>query len=323
PHGGRENNPGGMTIGGFRAFIGYITFMIWPIQEMSRVFSEMQQAIASAERVFALLDLDSDIQDLPEALESPRFEGQVELRNVDFHYVPDTPVLKNFNLTVRRGETIAIVGPTGGGKTTLASLISRYYEPVAGQILLDGQDYRVFTQKGLQSRIGVVLQTPHLFSGTIRENILYGNHSAGEESMLRASKMACAHGMIMRLPGGYDECVGEDGTLLSVGQKQLISLARTILGDPDIIIMDEATSSIDTRTEQEIQMGMEKLLEGRTSFVIAHRLSTIRNADRILVIEEGRIKEEGSHRELLRLGGHYYHLYTNQFRKDHSSRLLS
>ncbi|MDC7234926.1 MAG: ABC transporter ATP-binding protein [Spirochaetales bacterium] len=321
-YGGWEINLGGMTIGGLRAFVGYITFMLWPIQEMARVFSEMQQAIASAERYFTLMDLDADIKDLPDALESPRFEGHVEFRNVDFHYVEDTLILKNFNLTVERGETIAIVGPTGGGKTTLASLVSRYYEPVDGQILLDGRDYRDFTQKGLQSRIGVVLQTPHLFSGTVRENILYGAPGAGEEEMLGASKTACAHQMICRLPGGYDERVGEEGTLLSVGQKQLISLARTILADPDIIIMDEATSSIDTMTEQDIQQGMEKLMEGRTSFIIAHRLSTIRNAHRILVIEDGRIKEEGNHRELLALGGHYHHLYTSQFRKDHSSEML-
>ena len=322
-YGGWEIELGGMTVGGLRAFIGYITFMLWPIQEMSRVFSEMQQAIASAERVFALMDLDADISDLPGALESPRFEGHVEIRNVDFHYVADDPVLKNFSLTVKRGETLAIVGPTGGGKTTLASLISRYYEPVKGQILLDGQDYREFTQKGLQSRIAVVLQTPHLFSGTVRENILYGGPHASEADMLKASKMACAHDMIMRLPDGYDELVGEEGTLLSVGQKQLISLARTILGNPDIIIMDEATSSIDTKTEQDIQKGMETLLKGRTSFIIAHRLSTIRSADRIIVIEDGKIREEGNHRELLRLGGHYFQLYTNQFRKDHSSLLLS
>ena len=168
-----------MTIGGLRAFVGYITFMLWPIQEMARVFSEMQQAIASAERVFTLMDLEADIQDLPDALDSPRFKGHVEFRDVDFHYVKEAPILKNFNLKVEQGETIAIVGPTGGGKTTIASLLSRYYEPVSGQILLDGQDYRSFTQQGLQSRIAVVLQTPHLFSGTIAENILYGAPGAG------------------------------------------------------------------------------------------------------------------------------------------------
>ncbi|MDC7242317.1 MAG: ABC transporter ATP-binding protein [Spirochaetales bacterium] len=321
-YGGWEITIGGMTIGGLRAFVGYITFMLWPIQEMARVFSEMQQAIASAERIFTLMDLEADIKDLPDALESPRFQGHVEFRSVNFHYVEEAPILNNFNLKVEQGETIAIVGPTGGGKTTIASLLSRYYEPVSGQILLDGRDYRNFTQQGLQSRIAVVLQTPHLFSGTVGENILYGAPGAGEEEMLKASKLACAHEMIMTLPHGYDEMVGEEGTLLSVGQKQLISLARTILADPDIIVMDEATSSIDTKTEQDIQTGLETLLEGRTSFVIAHRLSTIRKADRILVIEKGAIKEEGNHRQLLAQGGHYYRLYTSQFRKDHAPQML-
>jgi len=321
-YGGWEINLGGMSIGGLRAFVGYITFMLWPIQEMSRVFSEMQQAIASAERVFALMDLEAEIKDLPDVVSSPRFEGHVEFRDVDFHYTPGSPVLRKFNLKVKRGETLAIVGPTGGGKTTLVSLLSRYYEPVKGQILLDGQDYRTFSQRGLQSRIGVVLQTPHLFSGTVRDNILYGSPGSDEEDMVKASVTACAHDMILRLPSGYDELVGEEGTLLSLGQKQLISLARTILANPDIIIMDEATSSIDTKTELDIQKGMEKLLEKRSSFIIAHRLSTIRNADRIIVVEDGYIKEEGTHEDLLRLEGHYYQLYTSQFRKDHRSLLM-
>jgi len=322
-YGGWEINLGEMSIGGLRAFVGYITFMLWPIQEMSRVFSEMQQAIASAERVFALMDLEADVKDLPDAVVSPRFEGHVEFRNVNFHYNPGTPVLRNFSLKVSRGETLAIVGPTGGGKTTLVSLVTRYYEPVDGQILLDGKDYRSYSQQGLQSRIGVVLQTPHLFSGTVRENILYGSPGADESDMIKASVTACAHEMIMRLPGGYDELVGEEGTLLSQGQKQLISLARTILADPDIIIMDEATSSVDTKTEQDIQRGMDKLLENRTSFIIAHRLSTIRNADRIIVVEDGCIREEGTHGELLGREGHYFQLYTSQFRKDHTSSLMA
>lgn len=321
-YGGWEISLGGLSIGGLRAFVGYITFMLWPIQELSRVFSEMQQAIASAERVFALMDRNADIRDEPGAEKEPRFRGELEFRDVDFHYEENAPVLRNFNLKVEAGETLAIVGPTGGGKTTLVSLISRYYEPVGGQILLDGRDYRSFALTGLQSRIGVVLQTPHLFSGTIRENILYGAPEATEEQMLKASRAACAHSMIMRLPGGYDELVGEEGTLLSQGQKQLISLARTILADPDIIIMDEATSAIDTKTEADVQEGMEELLRGRTAFVIAHRLSTIRDADRILLIADGTIQEEGSHKELLKREGGYFRLYTSQFRKEHRSRML-
>ncbi len=322
-YGGWEINLGGMTIGGFRAFIAFVSFMIWPIQDLARVFSEMQQAIASAERVFALLDMDPEIGDDPDASDRASFKGKIEFREVDFSYVVDNPILTGFNLTVPAGQTLAIVGPTGGGKTTLASLISRYYDPGRGTVYLDDVDFRRYTQKALQSRIGVVLQTPHLFSGTIRENIRYGAPDAAEEEIIAAAKRAHAHDMILNLPGGYEEQVGEDGTLLSVGQKQLISLARTILANPDIIIMDEATSSIDTLTEQNIQQGMEELLKDRTSVVIAHRLSTIRNADRIIVIEDGKITEEGNHRELLRQGGHYHHLYTSQFRREHSSSMLA
>ncbi len=321
-YGGWESQWGGLTIGGLRAFIGYVTFMMWPVQQMARVFSEMQQAIASAERLFALLDLQADIEDSPDAEDAPRFKGDVEFRRVDFHYKPESPIFQGFNLRVEAGETIAVVGPTGGGKTTLVNLISRYYEPVGGEVLLDGRDYREFTQRGIQRRIGVVLQTPHLFSGTVRENILYGRLEASEEEMMEASRLACAHAMVAQLPRGYDEFVGEEGTFLSLGQRQLVSLARTILADPDIIIMDEATSSVDTRTEEAIQEGMEHLLEGRTAFIVAHRLSTIRKADRILLIEEGRIKEEGNHRQLLKQKGHYYSLYTSQFRKDNTPALL-
>ena len=322
-YGGWEITLGGMTIGGFRAFIGFVTFMVYPIQDLARVFSEMQQAIASAERVFALLDMKPDIEDAPDAQEEAFFKGKIEFRGVDFHYVPEAPILSGFNLTIKEGETLAIVGPTGSGKTTLASLISRYYDPQKGTIYLDGKDFRRYTQKALQGRIGVVLQTPHLFSGTIRENIRYGAPDASEEEIIAASRRAHAHGMILNLPGGYEEQVGEEGTLLSLGQKQLISLARTILANPDIIIMDEATSSIDTLTEQNIQQGMEELLKNRTSVIIAHRLSTIREADRIIVIEGGRIREEGNHRELLRQKGHYYHLYTSQFRKENASSMLA
>jgi len=317
-YGGWQIGEKTMTIGGLRAFIGYVSFMLWPIQELSRVFSEMQQSIASAERVYSLVDQKPAIKDQQGASTTASFRGRIELKNVDFHYKEDQPIFKDFNLRVEEGEKIAIVGPTGGGKTTLVNLISRYYEPVSGEVHIDGTDYRNYTQQALQGRLGVVLQTPHLFSGTIRENILYGRLNATEEEMLEASKLACAHQMIVDLPKGYDEPIGEEGTLLSLGQKQLISLARTILADPDIIIMDEATSSIDTLTERDIQKGMDSLLQDRTGFIIAHRLSTIRNADRILVIEGGKICEEGSHQSLLREKGHYYQLYTSQFRQDRS-----
>jgi ATP-binding cassette, subfamily B, bacterial len=314
--GGRQISVGGLSAGELRAFIGYILFMLWPIQDLARVFSEMQRSIASAERVFGLLETPQEIQDQPECKTEAVFSGQIELCNVDFFYEKDSPVIENLNLSVKPGEMIALVGPTGGGKTTLVNLICRFYEPRKGTILFDGEDYRGYSQQALQGRIGVVLQDPHLFSGTVRENILFGAPDADEDKMLKASSLAQAHEMIKNLPGGYQEEVGEAGDLLSIGQKQLISLARTILSDPDIIIMDEATSSVDSLTEHQIQKGMLELLKGRTSFVIAHRLSTIREADRILVIGNGTIREEGTHRKLLQNRDYYYKLYTSQIRME-------
>ncbi len=314
--GGWQIELGTLTIGGLRAFIGYMTFMLWRIQDIARVLSEMQQSIAGAERVFSLLDTPSDIPDGPDAVGEVKLKGRVEFDQVSFHYVPGSPVLKNFCLTVEPGQTIALVGPTGGGKTTIASLLSRYYEPVSGRILMDGRDYREYTQRGLQSRIGVVLQKPHLFSGSVRDNILYGRPDASEEELLQASRLAHAHQVIEKLPRRYEEEVGEEGTLLSMGQRQLISLARALLSNPDILVMDEATSSVDTLTEREIQKGLEGLMKGRTSFIIAHRLSTIREADRILVVNQGVVEEAGTHQELLRRKGEYYRLYTSQFRRE-------
>ncbi len=305
-----------ISIGGIQAFISYVTFMLWPIQELARVYAEMQQAIASGERIFSLLDADPDIVDRPQAVDPGTLQGDIEFDNVTFYYEPESPVLQDFNLTVRQGETIALVGPTGGGKSTIVNLICRFYEPKQGVIRINGKDYTELTQHAIQSRIGMVLQTPHLFSGTIRENLRYGRLGATDEEIEEAAKIVGAHDFIMGLEHGYDEQVGEGGSLLSVGQKQLISLARAVLAKPDIFIMDEATSSVDTLTEALIQRGMEALMQGRTSFVIAHRLSTIRNATRILVIENGRIEEMGSHSELLAQRGHYYRLYTQQFRRE-------
>ena len=304
-----------LSIGGIQAFITYVTFMLWPVQEMARVYAEMQQAVASAERMFSLMDSRPDIVDRPQAVDPGTLVGDIVFDHVDFYYEPESPVLTDFNLTVQRGETIALVGPTGGGKSTIVNLICRFFEPKAGTISINGLDYTHMTQHAIQSRIGMVLQTPHLFSGTIRENIRYGRLAATDAEIEAAAKMVGAHEFIVALKHGYDEQVGEGGSLLSVGQKQLISLARAVLADPDVFIMDEATSSVDTLTETLIQRGMETLMEGRTSFIIAHRLSTIRNADRILVIDNGRIAEMGSHRELLRQHGHYYRLYTQQFRR--------
>lgn len=307
---------GGLSVGGMYAFISYVLFMIWPVQEMARVFAEMQQAVASGERIFSLIDAVPDVVDKPDAYEVDSLYGDIVFEHVDFQYEKGKPILLDFNLHVRQGETIALVGPTGGGKSTIVNLLCRFFEPTRGRILIAGHDYTSLTQRAIQSRIGMVLQTPHLFSGTIRENIRYGRLNATDEEVEEAAKLAGAHAFIEKLPKGYDEPVGEGGVLLSTGQKQLLSLARAILAKPDIFIMDEATASVDTLTEGLIQQGMETLMKECTSFVIAHRLSTIRNATRILVIEDGCIKEMGTHRELLRLGGHYYRLYTQQFRQE-------
>jgi ATP-binding cassette subfamily B protein len=312
--GGYQTQIGNMSIGGIQAFISYVVFMIWPIQELARVYAEMQRAIASAERIFSLVDAVPEISDRPDAFDPGSIQGDIVFDNVSFYYEEEKPVLQNFNLHIPRGETIALVGPTGGGKTTIVNLLCRFFEPKEGTICIGGRDYEDIVLHAIQSRIGVVLQNPHLFSGTISDNIRYGKLDATDEEIGAAAQLAGAHDFIIKLDKGYDDEVGEGGNLLSVGQKQLISLARAVLREPEIFIMDEATSSVDTITEALIQKGMENLMVGRTSFVIAHRLSTIKNADRILVIKDGSIIENGSHSELLLQRGHYYRLYTSQFR---------
>ena len=323
--GGKQVEAGSMTIGAISAFVSYVTFMLWPVQDLARVFASMQYAIASAERTFSLIDAKPEVVDKPNAYDPGMISGDIVFDDVDFHYDNDTTksVLHNFNLTVKRGETIALVGPTGAGKSTVVNLICRFFEPTGGRIIINGIDYTDMTQHAIQSRIGMVLQTPHLFSGTIRENLRYGKLDASDEEVEAASKLSGAHDFIITLDKGYESQVGEGGNLLSVGQKQLISLARAVLANPEIFIMDEATSSVDTLTEALIQKGMETLMEGCTSFIIAHRLSTIRAADRILVIENGGISEQGSHAELIRARGHYYRLYTQQFRKELEADLLT
>ncbi len=313
-YGGLQAQIGNMTIGDIQAFVSYITFMMWPIQDIARVFAEMQRSIASGERIFSLIDSEPEIQDRPGAIDPGTISGDIHFDQVNFSYEDDQPVLKDFNLHVRRGETIALVGATGGGKTTIVNLLCRFYEPNSGRITIGENDYTKLSLKAIQSRIGIVLQSPHLFSGTIRENLRYGRLNATDAEIEEAARVAGAHDFIMRFPKGYEEEVGEGGSLLSVGQKQLISLARAILVKPEIFIMDEATSSVDTLTEALIQQGMEVLMENSTSFVIAHRLSTIKRADRILVIEDGQIAELGTHAELLRQRGKYFQLYTRQFR---------
>lgn len=318
---GGEVRLGTMTPGGIYAFVAYITSMLWPVQEVARVFAEMQHAIASAERIFSLEDSVPEVTDRDGAATIPGLQGEITFENVSFYYEDEKPVLTDFSLKVSQGETIALVGPTGGGKTTIINLLCRFYEPKKGRILLNGVDYTKFSLQSIQSRLGIVLQTPHLFSGSIRQNIRYGRLGASDEEVEEAARLAGAHDFIMSFEKGYEQDVGESGSLLSVGQKQLISLARAVLARPEIFIMDEATSSVDTLTEAMIQRGMETLMEGRTSFVIAHRLSTIRRADKIVVIDGGCITEAGTHAELMKLRGHYYRLYTQQFRHHLESQL--
>ncbi|MDR2167430.1 MAG: ABC transporter ATP-binding protein/permease [Clostridiales bacterium] len=326
---------GVLTLGVFFAFMRYTNDMFEPISQIAQVWAEMQGAQASIERTITLLEVVPDIEDRPDVIEKygdfenpkpenwKKIHGRISFKDVTFKYKTGEQVLERFNLEVRQGEKIALVGETGSGKSTIVNLICRFYEPVEGQILIDGMDYREHPQIWLQSNLGYVLQSPHLFSGSIRDNIRYGNLEATEEQIIEAAKTVDAWNFIQNMEEGMDTDVGEGGNRLSTGEKQLISFARAIIKDPAIFVLDEATSSIDTETEQKIQNAILKILEGRTSFIVAHRLSTIRHCDRILVIDQGRIIEEGNHKQLLAKKGHYFNLYTNQFKKEEQSRLLS
>jgi ATP-binding cassette subfamily B protein len=331
---------GQMTLGAVATFLQIVFFIQFPVQELTNAITQIQGAQASAERIQGLLDADVEIEDSPRVIEQIRrhqakdadprlaIDGMdrrihaIEFRNVGFAYKSGQTVLREFNLRVEAGQSIALVGPTGGGKTTIVGLACRFYEPTFGQILVNGIDYRERSLKWLQSNIGTVLQQPHLFSGTVRENIRYGRLSATDEEIVQAAKLSDAHDFIDSLKSGYDTPVGEGGNQLSTGQKQLIALARAIIADPQIFIMDEATSSVDTHTERAIQAAIDRILKHRISFVIAHRLSTIRSASRILVIDGGRIIEEGDHHALIRRGGHYRDLYTNQFTHEREAAVL-
>ena len=333
--GGANVMLGTLTYGTLVAFVGYTVQFFEPVRELARVITELQAAQASAERIMSLVETEPDIQDGEGVLQrygdafEPKREnwesasGRIEFVNVGFKYKEGEQVLKDFSLTVESGQSIALVGETGSGKSTIVNLACRFYEPTEGRILIDGRDYRERSILWHESHLGYVLQQPHLFSGTIRDNIRYGRLNASEEEIHRAAEMVNAHLFIGRLEKGYDSEVGEGGNLLSTGEKQLISFARAIIADPVFFVFDEATSSVDTETERLIQDAVQTVLEGRTSFIIAHRLSTIRRADRILVIDQGRVIEEGDHNELLALHGKYYHLYTNQFLEEEEEEILS
>ncbi len=313
-----------MTFGTLVLFITYARQFFDPVVELARIYTEMISAQAACERVLGLLGEKEDISDheVDEKLMEIPIKGDVTFSHVDFYYTEGEYILKDFNLHVKAGQTIALVGETGSGKSTIVNLACRFYEPTAGEILIDGTDYRKRTQHFLHQNIGYVLQAPHLFSGTIKENILYGKLDATDEEVIEAAKIVDAHDFIMRLEFGYDTQVGEGGGMLSTGEKQLVSFARAIIAKPSLFFLDEATSSIDTESEAKIQKAINEVLKGRTSFIVAHRLSTIKNADQILVIDEGKILEQGTHDELLKAKGHYFELYTNQFQEEASQEIL-
>ncbi len=346
-YGGLNVLSGSITLGILVAFISYAGQFFHPINQVAQILAEIQGAQAAGERVMGLLATEPKIKDSPEVLQKisqrsaelqpatamqdqshlapdghPKHIDEIQFADVSFSYNDKEQVLKRFNLTVKRGQTIALVGPSGGGKSTIVSLVSRFYEPVKGEIRFNGIDYRERSLDWLQGQLGIVLQTPHLFNGSVIENIRYGRLDATDEEIREAATLVNAHDFIMKLEDGYETKIGEGGARLSTGERQLISFARALLANPQIFVMDEATSSIDTETEKLIQDGMQRVFDGRISFVVAHRLSTIRSADQILVIQKGEIEEQGTHEELLAKRGHYYELYVNQFRREGEEHAL-
>ena len=312
-YGGREVIGGNLTSGSLIAFLIYVVNLSNPIKRLSRVYATIQRALAAAQRVFEVLDTEPDIQDIQGAADLPPIKGEVAFHNVSFEYKPGEPALIDVNLTARPGQMVAIVGPSGAGKTTIANLIPRFYDPTAGFIAVDGTDIKTVTIPSLRRQIGIVPQETILFNGTVYENILYGDLGAPREAVIAAAKAANADNFIMEMPLSYDTQIGERGTKLSGGQRQRIAIARAILKNPQVLILDEATSALDTESESLVQEALDKLMVGRTSFVIAHRLSTVQRADVILVLEKGRIVERGPHAELIKAGGLYSKLYQIQF----------
>jgi ATP-binding cassette subfamily B protein len=304
-----------LSVGLIITFIGYTQQFNRPVQQIATLWANIQSALAGAERIFGLLDEPAEIVDQPNAIEMPQIAGRVLYNDVHAEYNPGEPVLRGVTIDAQPGQTIAIVGPTGAGKTTIINLLPRFWDASAGSITIDGIDIREVTQESLRRQIGIVLQDSFLFSDTVMNNIRYGRPQASDEDVIAAARLAHADEFITRLQDGYETVLGERGAGLSQGQRQLLSIARVALIDPRILILDEATSSVDTRTEREIQKALEELLRGRTSFVIAHRLSTIRSADQVLVINDGRIIEQGTHQTLLAQKGFYYDLYMSQFRR--------
>lgn len=315
--GGLLTNNGMLTIGSIQAFIQYSRQFNQPITEIASIFNTLQSTAAAAERVFFLLDEQEEVAENPVPVSLVNTKGDVTFENLSFSYTPEKPLIENLNIKVKAGQTVAIVGPTGAGKTTLVNLLMRFYELNQGRIMIDGEDIADMKRGELRKNFGMVLQDTWLFNGTIRENIAYGKSGATDDEICKASTVAYVDHFVRTLADGYDTVINEEASNISVGQKQLLTIARAVLADPKIMILDEATSSVDTRTEVMIQKAMLRIMEGRTSFVIAHRLSTIRNADLILVMNHGSIVEQGTHKELLAMKGFYYELHKSQFSDKH------
>ncbi len=314
-YGGLEVINGNLTSGALIAFLIYVVNLSNPVKRLSKVYGNIQKSLAAAERVFEILDTEPDIKDMPGAVDLPVVEGRVTLQQVSFAYSPGQYALREVSLEVKPGQTVAIVGPSGAGKTTIANLLPRFYEVTEGSILVDDKDIRMVTMQSLRQQIGIVPQETVLFNGTVYDNILYGRLDATEAEVIAAAKAANAHSFIDKMPDKYQTQIGERGAKLSGGQRQRISIARAILKDPRILVLDEATSALDTESEKLVQQALDKLMIGRTSFVIAHRLSTVQRADMIVVLDKGRIVEQGTHSELLASGGLYSTLYQVQFRE--------